>query len=106
MRTRASGYPSWPGVTDSTKGRIYWRRPTAILRFSLATLRRTLHSDMQLTEESGTAPLLRMNNLATTFLGEGFSGLGRPFTLKHQSPLWVSPFLVASVRLYSLSVAV
>src|ERR1019366_3949537 len=47
--TRASGYPSWPGVVDSTRGRIHWRRPSAILRFSLATLRRTIHSDMQLT---------------------------------------------------------
>src|SRR5450759_1069030 len=43
--TRASGYPSWPGVVDSTRGRIHWRRPSAILRFSLATLRRTIHSD-------------------------------------------------------------
>src|SRR5467141_5179120 len=42
--TRASGYPSWPGVADSTQGRIHWRRPTAMLRFSLATLRRTIHS--------------------------------------------------------------
>ena len=25
--TRASGYPSWPGVSDSTKGRIHLRRP-------------------------------------------------------------------------------
>jgi hypothetical protein len=33
------------GVTDSTEGRIHWRRPTAILRFSLATLRLTIHSD-------------------------------------------------------------
>src|ERR1700687_2417623 len=33
-----------PGVPDSTQGRIHWRRPTAILRFSLATLRRTIHS--------------------------------------------------------------
>ncbi len=39
MRTKASGHPSWPGVIDSTEGRIHWRRPTAILRFSLATLR-------------------------------------------------------------------
>jgi len=45
MRTRASRYPSWPGVNDSTKGRIHWRRPTAIVRFSLATLRQTIHSD-------------------------------------------------------------
>src|ERR1700688_3792621 len=45
LRTKASGYPSWPGVTDSTEGRIHWRRPTAILRFSLATLRRTIHTD-------------------------------------------------------------
>src|SRR5467141_3942315 len=45
IRTRASGYPSWPGVSDSTQGRIHWRRPTAMLRFSLATLRRTIHSD-------------------------------------------------------------
>ena len=44
MRTKASGYPSWPGVTDSTQGRIHWRRPTAVLRFSVATLRRTIHS--------------------------------------------------------------
>ena len=35
MRTKASGYPSWPGVADSTEGRIHWRRPTAILRFRL-----------------------------------------------------------------------
>src|SRR5271167_1113164 len=35
MRTKASGYPSWPGVSDSTKGRIHWRRPTAILLFTL-----------------------------------------------------------------------
>ena len=41
IRTRASGYPSWPGVSDSTQGRIHWRRPTAIDHFSLATLRRT-----------------------------------------------------------------
>src|ERR1700722_10466416 len=45
MRTKASGHPSWPGVTDSTEGRIHWRRPTAIEHFSLATLRRTIHSD-------------------------------------------------------------
>src|ERR1700676_232952 len=44
MRTKASGHPSWPGVNDSTEGRIHWRRPTATLRFSLATLRRTIHS--------------------------------------------------------------
>jgi hypothetical protein len=42
---KASGYPSWPGVTDSTEGRIHWRGPTAIPRFSLATLRRSIHSD-------------------------------------------------------------
>jgi hypothetical protein len=30
---------------DSPKGRIHWRSPSAILRFSLATLRRTIHSD-------------------------------------------------------------
>jgi hypothetical protein len=35
MRTKASGYPSWPGVTDSTEGRIHWRRPTAVLHFRL-----------------------------------------------------------------------
>src|ERR1700688_3898401 len=45
MRTKASGYPSWPGVADSTEGRIHWRRPTAIIRISLATLQRTIHSD-------------------------------------------------------------
>ena len=43
MRTKASGNPSSPGVSDSTKGRIHWRRPTAILLFTLATLRRTIH---------------------------------------------------------------
>jgi hypothetical protein len=43
MRTRASGYPSWPGVNDSNQGRIHWRRPTVIAHFSLATLRRTIH---------------------------------------------------------------
>jgi hypothetical protein len=43
--TKASGHPSWPGVTDSTQGRIHWRRPAAILRFSLATLRRTIHTE-------------------------------------------------------------
>ena len=42
--TRASGHPSWPGVADSTQGRIHWRRPSAILRFSLASLRRTIHT--------------------------------------------------------------
>src|ERR1700732_1439095 len=47
--TKASGYPSWPGVTDSTKGRIHWRRPSAILCLSLATPRRTLHFDKKLT---------------------------------------------------------
>ena len=41
----ASGYPSWPGVDDSTQGRIHWRRPSAIVRFSLASLRRTIHTD-------------------------------------------------------------
>jgi hypothetical protein len=34
MRTRASGYPSWPGVNDSTQGRIHWRRPTVIAFFA------------------------------------------------------------------------
>jgi hypothetical protein len=38
------------GVTDSTEGRIDWRRPTSILRFSLATLRRTIHSDYPTTQ--------------------------------------------------------
>jgi hypothetical protein len=33
--TKASGCPSWPGVTDSIKGRIHWRRPTANLFFRL-----------------------------------------------------------------------
>jgi hypothetical protein len=42
--TKASGCPSWPGVIDSTKGRIHWRRPTAKL-VSLATRWRTIHSD-------------------------------------------------------------
>lgn len=41
---KASGCPSWPGVIDSTKGRIHWRRPTAKL-VSLATRRRTIHGD-------------------------------------------------------------
>ena len=27
--------PSWPGVTDSTKGRIHWRRPNCHSRFRL-----------------------------------------------------------------------
>jgi transposase len=45
QRPRMRFVPSWPGVTDSTEGRIHWRRPTAILRFSLATLRRTIHTD-------------------------------------------------------------
>lgn len=27
MGTRASGSPSWPGVRDSTEGRIHLRRP-------------------------------------------------------------------------------
>ena len=46
--TRVSGYPSWLGVDDSTEGRIHWRRPTAIVRFSLATRRGTIHSDNDL----------------------------------------------------------
>jgi len=58
MRTKASGHPSWPGVTDSTQGRIHWRRPTAILRFSLATLRRTIHS--------GNAHVYQIWSLATS----------------------------------------
>jgi len=34
------------GIFQQTaRGRIHWRRPTAIVRFSLATLRRTIHSD-------------------------------------------------------------
>ena len=33
--TKASGCPSRPGVIDSTKGRIHWRRPTAKLIFRL-----------------------------------------------------------------------
>src|SRR4029077_15478378 len=45
MRTKASGHPSWPGVADSTQGRIHWRRPTAMVHFSLATLWRTIHSE-------------------------------------------------------------
>ncbi len=36
--------PSWPGVLDSTKGRIHWRRPNRHLDFPLAILRRTIHS--------------------------------------------------------------
>src|ERR1039458_4071201 len=56
IRTRASGYPSWPGVSDSTQGRIHWRRPTAIVHFSLATLRRTIHSD--------NAPFIRWDEKA------------------------------------------
>src|SRR5216684_2030942 len=51
MRTKASVNPSWPGVTDSTEGRIHWRRPTAMLRFSLATLRRTIHSDNPVSQD-------------------------------------------------------
>ena len=47
-------YPSWPGVDDSTEGRIPWRRPTAIVRFSLANLRRNMHSD-----KSSCAPRAR-----------------------------------------------
>jgi hypothetical protein len=38
--------PSWPGVADSTKVRIHWRRPNCHFQFSLATLRRTIHSDI------------------------------------------------------------
>jgi hypothetical protein len=45
-------------------------------------------------------------DIGATSQDRDFSGLGQPFTLKHQSPLWLSPFLVASVRLYSLWVAV
>ena len=38
--------PSWPGVSNSIKGRIHWRRPTCQSQFSLATLRRTIHTDI------------------------------------------------------------
>ena len=38
---------------DSTKGRIHWRSPTAILRFSVATLRRTIHSDKLTSQDLG-----------------------------------------------------
>ena len=37
--------PLWPGVVDSTKGRIHLRRPTCHSQISLATLRRTIHTD-------------------------------------------------------------
>ena len=37
--------PSWPGVPDSTKGRIHLRRPNHHPRFSLAVLRPTIHTD-------------------------------------------------------------
>src|ERR1700730_3856847 len=57
MRTQSSGYSSWSGVTDSTKGRIHWRRPTAILHFSLATLRRTIHTEKR--DFSGLGFLLK-----------------------------------------------
>jgi hypothetical protein len=53
--TRASGYPSRPGVSDSTKGRIHWRRPNSHPRFSLATLRRTIHSGKPFHIKSGIA---------------------------------------------------
>jgi len=36
--------PSWPGVL-TPQGRIHWRRPPVHPRFSLAILRRTIHSD-------------------------------------------------------------
>src|ERR1700688_2937696 len=65
MRTKASGHPSWPGVTDSTEGRIHWRRPTAIHRFSLATLRRTIHDDKAVSQDlkhSGTGPVFSVSN--------------------------------------------
>src|ERR1700681_2866312 len=57
MRTKASGHPSWPGVSDSTQGRIHWRRPTAIARFSLATLRRTMHDGKTALPECGFLPV-------------------------------------------------
>ena len=49
-RTKASGHPSWPGVVDSTRGRIQWRRPPAIDRFLLASLRRTIQTDNRFQE--------------------------------------------------------
>jgi hypothetical protein len=44
-REESGRNPSWPGVADSNKGRIHWRRPNCPFQFSLATLRRTIHSD-------------------------------------------------------------
>jgi hypothetical protein len=45
-REESGRNPSWPGVTDSTKGRIHWRRPTCHRQISLANKRRTIHTDI------------------------------------------------------------
>src|SRR6266404_2678801 len=61
----------------STKGQIHWRSPSAILRFSLATLRRTIHSDTRtsrdLARKTGacqTAGTSRLNPAISTGLGD------------------------------------
>jgi hypothetical protein len=45
-REESGRNPSWPGVADSTKGRIHWRRPNCHLQISLANKRRTIHADI------------------------------------------------------------
>src|ERR1700730_8458229 len=46
-REESGRNPSWPGVADSTKGRIHWRRPNCHSQFLLAILRWTIHTDMR-----------------------------------------------------------
>src|ERR1019366_5580981 len=69
IRTRASGYPSWPGVSDSTQGRIHWRRPSAIVRFSIATLRRTIHTEKTVSRE-----------LVPVILGKAVKSVASPYS--------------------------
>jgi len=63
----------------STKGRIHWRSPSAILRFSLATLRRTIHSD-KTSCAVGAPPCMKMGSASSRSVNCLFSvGVG-PFS--------------------------
>jgi hypothetical protein len=64
----------------SIKGRIHWRSPSAILRFSLATLRRTIHSDKRTSRDLAwktgarqTAGTSRLNPAIST--GHGYPAM-------------------------------
>ena len=66
-RKESGRNPSWPGVLDSTKGRIHWRRPNRHLDFPLAILRRTIHPDKPV----------------VTYCHSGMQATQAYFTLKH-----------------------